>query len=291
MGGFFMPGNDKKIIAILCNPLAGVGKAVRLAEKIVTLIATRNIRYALFNKSWPEDLTGFTDIWIVGGDGTLNYFFNHYKEIKLPLVIFRGGTGNDFHWLLYGEMDIEKQLQIALTATPKSIDLGRCNEKYFINGVGVGFEGEVARGLTGKNKKTGKASFMMMILKNIFSYRSKYYQLCIDDKSIVSNKYMIIDVSNGSRAGGGFHIAPEAKANDGFFDIVLIDALHPLKRLRWLPVIEKGNHLKLPFIYHSWAKKILIESNELIQFHLDGEYYTSFKLDIEIMPGILLFRY
>ena len=286
-----MSDDEEKNIAILCNPLAGVGKAVILAEKIVAAITTRNINYTLFKESWPSDFNNFTDIWIVGGDGTLNYFFNHYKEIKLPLVIFKGGTGNDFHWMLYGEMAIEEQLQLALTVTPASIDLGRCNENFFINGVGVGFEGEVARGLAGKNKKAGKASFMAMILKNIFSYRSKYYQLSIDNKSIASKKYMIIDVSNGSRAGGGFHIAPEAKANDGFFDIVLIDALHPLKRLRWLPVIEKGQHLTLPFIYHSLAKKIIIESNELIQYHLDGEYYTSHKLEIEIMPGILLFRY
>ncbi len=286
-----MSDDEEKNIAILCNPLAGVGKAVILAEKIVAAITTRNINYTLFKESWPSDFNNFTDIWIVGGDGTLNYFFNHYKEIKLPLVIFKGGTGNDFHWMLYGEMAIEEQLQLALTVTPASIDLGRCNENFFINGVGVGFEGEVARGLAGKNKKAGKASFMAMILKNIFSYRSKYYQLSIDNKSIASKKYMIIDVSNGSRAGGGFHIAPEAKANDGFFDIVLIDALHPLKRLRWLPVIEKGQHLKLPFIYHSRAKKIIIESTELIQYHLDGEYNASNKLEIEILPGILLFRY
>ena len=286
-----MSDDEEKNIAILCNPLAGVGKAVILAEKIVVAITTRNINYTLFKESWPSDFNNFTDIWIVGGDGTLNYFFNHYKEIKLPLVIFKGGTGNDFHWMLYGEMAIEEQLQLALTVTPASIDLGRCNENFFINGVGVGFEGEVARGLAGKNKKAGKASFMAMILKNIFSYRSKYYQLSIDNKSIASKKYMIIDVSNGSRAGGGFHIAPEAKANDGFFDIVLIDALHPLKRLRWLPVIEKGQHLKLPFIYHSRAKKIIIESTELIQYHLDGEYNASNKLEIEILPGILLFRY
>ena len=286
-----MSDDEEKNIAILCNPLAGVGKAVILAEKIVAAITTRNINYTLFKESWPSDFNNFTDIWIVGGDGTLNYFFNHNKEIKLPLVIFKGGTGNDFHWMLYGEMAIEEQLQLALTVTPASIDLGRCNENFFINGVGVGFEGEVARGLAGKNKKAGKASFMAMILKNIFSYRSKYYQLSIDNKSIASKKYMIIDVSNGSRAGGGFHIAPEAKANDGFFDIVLIDALHPLKRLRWLPVIEKGQHLKLPFIYHSRAKKIIIESTELIQYHLDGEYNASNKLEIEILPGILLFRY
>ena len=86
-----------------------------------------------------------------------------------------------------------------------------------------------------------------------------------------------MDVNNGSRAGGGFHIAPEARADDGLLDLILIDALHPFERLRWLPVIEKGKHLNLSFIHYSKTKKVIIESDEPIQSHLDGEYYTAAK--------------
>lgn len=245
----------------------------------------------MFKESWPINFNDFTDVWIVGGDGTLNYFINKYPEVKLPLVIFNGGTGNDFHWLLYGKISFEEQLQLALSAAPKPIDIGNCNEKYFINGVGIGFEGEVARSLTGKKKKSGKASFMAMILKKIFSYRSRSYAINADGKSLDAKKYLIIDVSNGSRAGGGFHIAPEAKADDGLFDLVLINAISPFNRLRWLPVIEKGKHLHLPFIKHLQVKKVVVESDSIIQCHLDGEYYEAGKLEIEILPGKLFFRY
>ncbi len=283
--------NAEKNIAILCNQLAGAGKATFLAERISLQLSGREIPHSLFTENWPDNFNGFSDVWIVGGDGTLNYFVNHYPDIKLPLIIFNGGTGNDFHWLLYGTKSFEEQLQLALSADPRPIDLGRCNEKFFINGVGVGFEGEVARSLTGKKKKAGKASFMAMILRKIFSYRSTSYRIIADDKPIAAKKYLMIDVSNGSRAGGGFYIAPQAKADDGLFDLVLINALPSLKRLRWLPVIEKGKHLGLSFIHYSKAKKIIIESDKLIQSHLDGEYYSADKLEIEILTGKLLFRY
>ncbi len=282
---------NSKNIAIVCNQLAGAGRAVTLANKVLSELSATQIPHTFFKENWPADFNDFTDVWIVGGDGTLNYFVNHYPDIKLPLVIFNGGTGNDFHWLLYGKMSFEEQWQLALSVAPKPIDLGRCNEKFFINGVGVGFEGEVARSLTGKNKKAGKASFMAMILRKIFSYRSTSYHITVDDKPIAAKKYLIVDVSNGSRAGGGFHIAPDAKADDGLFDVVLIDALRPLSRLRWLPVIEKGKHLALSFVNHYRGKKILIESEDVIQFHLDGEYYSANKLEIEIMMGKLFFRY
>lgn len=286
-----MQSVEEKNIAIVCNQLAGAGNAVTLSNKILSELSAKQISHSFFKETWPSDFNDFTDIWIVGGDGTLNYFVNHYPEIKLPLVIFNGGTGNDFHWLLYGKINFEDQVQLALSAEPKPIDLGRCNERYFINGVGIGFEGEVAKSLTGKKKKAGKASFMAMILKKIFSYRSRTYRIIADDKPIAEKRYFIIDISNGSRAGGGFHIAPQAEADDGLFDMVMIDALRPLIRLRWLPVIEKGRHLNLSFVNHFKAKQISIGSNESILFHLDGEYYEATKLDVDLMQGKLLFRY
>ncbi|MEY2918283.1 MAG: hypothetical protein RIS73_1997, partial [Bacteroidota bacterium] len=97
-----MPPAIQKNIAIVCNSIAGAGAAVTIANKIVEALSIRSISHNFFQELWPTDFGGFTDVFIVGGDGTLNYFINHYPEIKLPLVIFKGGTGNDFHWLLYG---------------------------------------------------------------------------------------------------------------------------------------------------------------------------------------------
>jgi diacylglycerol kinase (ATP) len=285
-----MSSNTEKKIAILCNPLAGSGRSVGIAEKIAAALSNKTIHFRLFKEEWPHHFNSFTDVFIVGGDGTLNYFINHYPGIQLPLVIFNGGTGNDFYWLLYGNKTFGELLQTALNNEPKSIDIGKCNERYFINGVGIGFEGEVAKALTGKRKLAGKTSFLFTILKRVFTYRSKYYSLQSGAQRIAGKK-LLLDVSNGRRAGGGFHIAPEAKADDGLFDIIIAEALSPFQRLRYLPVIEKGKHLHLPFIQHFCTKQIFIESESLIQYHLDGEYFEANKLAIEILPANLKFRY
>ena len=101
----------------------------------------------------------------------------------------------------------------------------------------------------------------------------------------------MISVTNGKRVGGGFHIAPVAAADDGLLDVVLIKAIAPIMRLRWLPVIEKGKHLHLPFIHHYTTKKIVVESDQVIQSHLDGETYQRKRLEIEILPAKFLFRH
>lgn len=285
-----MPTSIEKNIAIICNPLAGVGKAAILAERIVKELLQKQISYILFKENWPEDFNDFTDVWISGGDGTLNYFINHYPEIKLPLVIFKGGTGNDFHWLLYGNKTLDEQLNIALHESQKPIDMGKCNNRYFINGVGIGFEGEVAKALTGKKKRPGQTSFLITILKKIFTYRSQQYKITSFEKNSTGKK-LLLDISNGCRAGGGFHVTPEAKANDGLFDVVIAKPLNPLKRLLYLPQIEKGKHLGKEYIQHFRTKQITIESDSVIQYHLDGEYYEDKKIEIEILEGKLLFRY
>ena len=81
-----------KNIAIICNQLAGAGRAVTLAQKILGELSGKQVFHSYFKEHWPADFNDFTDVWVVGGDGTLNYFLNHYPDIKLPLVIFNGGT-------------------------------------------------------------------------------------------------------------------------------------------------------------------------------------------------------
>ena len=199
--------------------------------------------------------------------------------------MFNGGTGNDVHAVLYKSKSFEEQLEIALTATPKLIDAGRCNEKYFMNGVGIGFEGAVAKSLTGKKKtKTGKAAFMGTIFRKVFFYSSKKYKT-ISDEYKVESQSLLISVMNGHRAGGGFHIAPSSAIDDGLLDVVMVDKLHPFRRLRWLPVIEKGKHLELSFIKYFRTKKLVITSEQPMDTHLDGEYYSAKRLEIEMLPG------
>ena len=285
-----MQTTNEKNIAIVCNMLAGAGRAVLMADKITTELKKRNIVHTLFKENWPGHFTGYTNIFIVGGDGTLNYFINHYHDILLPLVIFNAGTGNDFHWLLYGNMTFDELMLAALSKYPKPIDAGKCNEQYFINGVGIGFEGDVAKALTGKKKRPGKTSFLISILKKIFSYRSINYSIRSSERNITGKK-LLVDICNGSQVGGGFHVAPEAKATDGLLDVIIAGNLSLLQRLKYLPVIEKGKHLHLPFIEHFRTTHILIESEDPMQYHLDGEYFEAQKLAIEILPAALNFRF
>ena len=272
-------------IAIATNTLAGNGKAVKLAEKIQGILNKKKINSQIFTeKEWDERMADFDQIWITGGDGTVNYFVNQFNDIKKPLCIFNGGTGNDFYALLYGKTTVEEQIMQVLQSAPKPIDAGKCNDRYFLNGVGIGFDGAVAKSLQGVNKWGGKTSFLISILRHILFYKEQYYTITSTEKT-VEGKFLMISIANGTRYGGGFYVAPLAKPDDGLFDATLVKPLFVLKRLKYLPLIEKGKHLALPFIDYYNTQKITIQSNQLIQAHLDGEYVESNTIIIEILPA------
>jgi len=275
---------------LVCNPLAGSGFALEVVARLEGLLHQYSIPKTVFIHDWPDSFSGFSDIYLVGGDGTLNFFINKYPDINVPLVIFKGGTGNDFHWLLYGEIDTVTQFKKVLDLPARPVDCGRCNNRLFINGVGAGFEGAVAQALSSGKKLPGKTSYLITILRKIFSYRSRHFTIMTGDK-VITGKKLLVDISNGRRAGGGFHVAPEALANDGWLDLVMSASLTSIRRLIYLPVIEKGKHLGLSFITHLPVKAVRIQSLDIIQYHLDGEYAEAAELDIQIREQAFLFRY
>lgn len=272
-------------IALITQSLAGNGKGLRMSGQIQTILGRKGVDVPIIREDkWDSGIHSFDQVWIVGGDGTLSHFINQFHDIQVPLVLFPGGTGNDFHALLYRELSLEDQIELVLRTTPRPIDAGRCNDRYFLNGVGVGFEGSVVKHMAGTTKWPGKTSFLIAILKHILFYKEQPYSIFCAEKTIDGN-FLMIDIANGKRFGGGFYVTPRAEPDDGVFDVNLVGKLSPWKRIGYLPVIEKGNHLSLSFVEYFNSTKVILSSSQVMQGHVDGEYLEGRKFVIEMLAG------
>jgi diacylglycerol kinase (ATP) len=280
----------EKHIALVCNPTRENEKALRITSSIEILLSGIDIDHKVFTSTWPQSFDGFTEVWIIGGDGTINWFINQYPSIQLPLALFAGGTGNDFHWMLYGNKTTEQQVDRVLQSTPQLVDAGSCNEKLFLNGVGIGFDGAIVHDLLGKKKLAGKASYLLSILKHIIGYHEKPCVLELANEIIKEDCFMI-SVANAARYGGGFHVAPNAILTDSLLDINIIGKISPVKRIKYLPVIEKGEHLGLDFVKYRQTEKIIIRSSTKLHAHIDGEFFQTDYFDIAILPKRFSFLY
>jgi len=274
---------SNKHIALVCNPSGGNEKALRITDSLAVLLAGMDIRHSIFTSYWPTVWNGFTEVWIIGGDGTVNWFINQYPDIQLPLSVFAGGTGNDLHWMLYGDLTLERQAELVLEGRPRNIDAGVCNGKLFINGVGIGFDGAIVKDLLGKKKLAGKASYLLSILKHIVVYQEKPCTLQMPGETISQDCFMV-SVANARRYGGGFHVAPKASLTDGLLDVNIVGKILAFSRMRYLPVMEKGEHLGLPFIQYRQTNKIIISSASVLYAHMDGEYLAEKNFEIEVLP-------
>jgi diacylglycerol kinase (ATP) len=281
---------SEKHIALVCNPTTGNEKALRITDSIAVLLTGMDIKHSVFTAYWPTVWDDFTDVWIIGGDGTVNWFINQYPDIQLPLSVFAGGTGNDFHWMLYGNICLEEQVELVLEGKQQRIDAGICNGRLLLNGVGIGFDGAIVKDLLGKKKLAGKASYLLSILKNIVGYHERPCTLQMPDETISQDCFMI-SVANARRYGGGFHVAPKASLTDGLLDVNIVGKISPLKRMRYLPVIEKGEHLDLSFIQYRHTTKIKISSEIILHAHIDGEYLSDKNFEIEVLSKRFSFIY
>lgn len=270
-------------IALVCNPMPlENGKALGVTDSLAKILTEKKCSFSIFTVAWPKVWDGFTEAWVVGGDGTLNQFINQNKNFHLPISIFKGGSGNDFQWMIYGDITLEQQVENVLNGTAHPVDAGNCNGSLFLVGLGIGFDGAIVKDLVGRKKLAGKATYLLSILKHILKHHEERCEIETDGFMVREDCFMI-SVANSKRYGGGFQVAPRADIDDGLLDINIIGKISPLKRIQFLPVIEKGEHLSLPFVQYNQVKDVVIKSNKVMPAHIDGEYLSASVFEVQCL--------
>lgn len=277
-------------ILLLINPLANKKRIEKIISQISDALFQRKIAFISFTEPWPAEINFYKQIWLIGGDGTVNYFLNFYKNIEIPIVIFKGGTGNDFATRLYGNLNVTEQINKVLDAAPQNVDAAECNGRRFINGVGIGFDGEVLRSMKAIRLMGGHLGYLWIVLRKIFSFKEGHYKIHFDGNNL-SEKYLLVMITNSTTTGGGFIVSPEAKIDDGKLNMILCKPLPVLKRLKYLPVIEKGKHLEKDFILHKEISEIKIVCEKEMLAQIDGELISAKTFEIKILPKHYLFKY
>lgn len=278
-------------VAILANELAGKGKALKVVEHVTELLTIRNIPFDIYIKDWPDEFKDHSDIFLIGGDGTLNFFINKYPQNYKPVSLFKGGSGNDFAWKLYGDLSVEEYFNRVLKTEPKKVDAGICNGKYFINGVGIGFDGSIVKSMKSRRMfSAGHIAYMFAVVRSILFYLEKKMRLRFE-KHDIQGRFFMVTIANGERYGGGFRVAPGAQINDGLFDIVTITRIDPIRRMFHLPKVSSGKHLLLPFVKKYRSSEISITSHKMLVGHYDGELFESKEYVIRLLPSHVLIRY
>lgn len=217
---------------------------------------------------------GYDLVVAAGGDGTINEVINGLAEQsnRPKLGIIPAGTTNDFARALHIPRDINKAVDIILSGKSMLLDIGKVNEHYFINIAGGGKLTELTYDVPSKLKTVlGQLAYYIRGIEMLPSLKPSNVKIEYDGE-ILEEDIMLFLVSNSNSVGGFEKLAPDAKMNDGYFDLLILRKTNLAEFIQIATLASRGEHLKSKNIIYKQAKHIKVHTDEKMQLNIDGEY-------------------
>jgi YegS/Rv2252/BmrU family lipid kinase len=283
----------------IINPEAGKGKTLSMVDEIKKAFLNTRDECIIEYTKCPGHAKGIasryakggTDrIYTVGGDGTLNEALNGIVGYNSSLGVIPCGSGNDFFRNIAGNTK-DNIIQRSINGTEKLTDIGKVNDRYFINIASAGFDANVTLNTNDIKKKTPlsvEGAYKAGVLVSLFKNKGYPIEISIDGKSFCE-KIILCVVGNGKFYGGGILPVPDALIDDGIFDICLVKSVNIFKILMLFSKYKKGMHGNIKEVSFYKGKEIKITCKNDLPVNIDGEIEYCSELKFEIIPKAIKF--
>jgi len=291
----------------IINPHAG--RVRKLWRELEPILGDWVSNYTVAMTRFPEDvieyldqsvLDGVEQIISVGGDGTNKWMINalmqhrdRYPDHHITFGTIPAGTGRDFARGVGLPLEPFAAAQYILTqAKPHTIDIGRATfageTHYFLNVANVGIANAVVQRVERTQKRPW--TFFVSVLSTLAQYQPEAVQIELDGEQWFEGQIYVVGVANGTSTGQGILIAPDAKVDDGLFDVVVAEKMPFLELAQVFPKIYSGNHITHPKVHIKRAQHVRISTpdGKAIGMDLDGEASDgASEIIYEIQPSAL----
>ena len=291
-------------VPLVFNPTAGRGRAGRLAAAISASLSASGVPNTPIASRASGDVEtataiavneGHRRIVVAGGDGSVHEAVNGILRYdpSVELGIIPIGTGNDFakassiplHWEHATALLADR---ISSGAPSIPIDAGRCNNRYFANSAGIGFDARVAAIAADMTLPIGDLVYLLAVFKAMREGIATPNMVLTFGNEVVESELTLASFSNGPWVGGLFHIAPPAHNDDGFLDLVYAEPVSRRRLVTLLPKILRGRHYDEPEVQTASIRKCELVVDAPVVSHLDGEIQPpQDRFTIEVMTGAI----
>lgn len=283
---------------LIVNPVAGTGFAHTLIPKLEEeLKAHPETEYTIRETEYPGHATKLAEeaakdenvdaVLSVGGDGTSFEVACGMIGTGKPMGIIPAGTGNDFIKTLKIPRDPVEALKFILITKPRPVDVGKLNERIFLNVCGTGFDVTVLDYAEEEKKKyKGLTPYLIGLIKAIAHYKPVHLTLETDGQK-TEQDLLICAVANGRFIGGGIPICPDADPADKVFDVVTIGDRARWKLPFYLPGLLKGKDLNWKITKRIKASSVTIDCPGM-RVDVDGEILQMDHAEFRILPEAMM---
>lgn len=233
---------------------------------------------------------GYTHVAALGGDGTVHYVLNGAAGTRVALGILPVGNGNDIALGLGIPTEPLTAAHTFLYVPWQPVDVVRLRSaegrtRLFIGAGGLGMDAEAARLVHGPFRRLpGVIRYVVAGLWALRHYQPLEVTATLDGRTW-RGTVLLAAAANAPTYGAGMKIAPAARMDDGWIEIVVVGDLAWTRVVEALfPVLRTGD-LRLPEIHRFRARRASFEASRPAIFHADGELLGELPVEMEVMPG------
>lgn len=289
-------------LAIIVNPVAGRADRARLDRamaRVGRLLDRRGVRYTVRLAERPEHArelaaaavaAGARLVAAWGGDGTVNDVGAALAGRDAALVLVPAGSGNGLARELGIDPRPERAVLQALDGRERTVDAGELAGRLFFNVAGVGFDAHVARLFNARPPgRRGPWPYVTITIREAFRYAPDRYCVWLDGEPHRGAFFTVV-LANSCQFGNRVRIAPEARADDGRLNAVLVDHRSVVGQF-WRARHLLGDPTKAEGVLRRPVRHVVVEGPRAMACQVDGESFVAGpRVEGRVYPGVLKVR-
>lgn len=281
---------------LIYNPTSGREEMKRRLADILQRLDNAGIETSCHATTGEGDATlaaaeaverGYDLIIAAGGDGTLNEVINGMaeKENIPPLGVFPLGTTNDFARALGISKNWEEYCDLVIRNETRPIDLGKANDRYFINIAGGGTLTELTYEVPSKLKTMiGQLAYYLKGIEKMVSLMPQELIINANGQAPIHDEFMVFLIANSNSVGGFEKLAPGASIDDGMFDVIALRKCNLAEFVRVVTLALRGEHVNDKKVIHFRTDFMEVVSPGPVQLNVDGEFGGVLPGTFRILP-------
>jgi diacylglycerol kinase (ATP) len=269
---------ERRVAHLVLNPAAGRGRAAARRGEVSAYLEGRGIgvewhatRETGHAGEIVAELPDGALVVALGGDGTVHEVAAACVGTGRVMGVLPVGSGNDYVKALGIGTDLGRALEVVAGGMVRSVDVGEVNGVRFNNGLGIGFDAEVAAGVAKAPVYLGGfGRYLWSVGRLLWDFECHEARLKLGGQEIPAET-ILVAVALGTTYGARFRLAPESDLEDGAFDIVWSEEVSRAEILRLIPSVLRGTHLAHPKIHFARAAEVEVSLKKPVPAHVDGE--------------------
>jgi diacylglycerol kinase (ATP) len=220
-----------------------------------------------------------------GGDGTIGAIAEELLDTASALGVLPLGTVMNVPRMLGLSRDLEEAAAALASGTIRCIDTGQADGRTFFEAASVGMNAAMFR--EANRFERGDWLSIARTIWVALRYRPARMRLELDGERVVQTRALMAVIANGPYTGAGMTVAPDARIDDGRFDVRVFRGFSKPELLRHLASIAFGRRRYTPHVSTFRAAAVRVTSAHPLPTRADSHDLGTTPLEVRIRPGVL----